>query len=138
MIVTFITKVTVMDNWLESVMKELRKRGRRRSDLEAILRVYPSREIEAVWKKLRRVRRLKGKQGKIEQWLDSYMSKYYSDHGKLPDKKLIRQLLNRYFQIKFRSDGKLPANIELTIEKVRRRVYTRIKRKEKRKTEKGS
>jgi hypothetical protein len=140
MIVTFITnitKVTVMDNWLESVMKELRKRGRRRSDLEAILRVYPSREIEAVWKKLRRVRRLKGKQGKIEQWLDSYMTRYYSEYGKLPEKKLVRQLLNKYFQIKFRSDGRLPANIELTIEKVRRRVYTRIRRKEKRKKEKG-
>ena len=137
MIVTFITKVTVMDNWLESVMKELRKRGRRRSDLEAILRVYPSREIEAVWKKLKRIRKLKGKQGKVEQWVDSYMTRYYSEYGKLPEKKLVRQLLNKYFQIKFRSDGRLPANIELTIEKVRRRVYTRIRRKEKRKKEKG-
>jgi len=127
-----------MDNWLEGVLKELRKRGRKRSDLEAIMRLFPSREIEAVWKKLKRIRKLKGKQGKVEQWLDSYMSKYYSEHGKLPEKKLIRQMLNRYFQIKFRSDGKLPANIEITIEKVRRRVYTRIKRKEKRKTKVGT
>jgi hypothetical protein len=126
-----------MDSWLESVMKELRKRGRKRSDLEAILRVYPSREIEAVWKKLKRIRKLKGKQGKVEQWVDSYMTRYYSEYGKLPEKKLVRQLLNKYFQIKFRSDGRLPANIELTIEKVRRRVYTRIRRKEKRKKEKG-
>ena len=127
-----------MDSWLESVMKELRKRGRRRSDLEAILRVYPSREIEAVWKKLKRIRKLKGKQGKVEQWVDSYMTRYYSEYGKLPEKKLVRQLLNKYFQIKFRSDGRLPANIELTIEKVRRRVYTRIRRKEKRRKGRGT
>ena len=126
-----------MDNWLEGVLKELRKRGRKRSDLEAIMRLFPSREIEAVWQKLKRIRKLKGKQGKVEQWLDSFMTKFYSEHGKLPEKKLIRQLLNKYFQIKFRSDGKLPANIELTIEKVRKRVYTRIKRKEKREAEKG-
>ena len=118
-----------MDSWLEDVLKELRKRGRKRSDLEAIMRLFPSREIEAVWKKLKRIRKLKGRQGKIEQWLDSYMSRYYSEHGKLPEKKLIRQLLSQYFKIKFRSDGKLPANIELTIEKVRRRVYTRVRRK---------
>jgi len=127
-----------MDSWLESVMKELRKRGRKRSDLEAILRVYPSREIEAVWKKLKRIRKLKGKQGKVEQWVDSYMTRYYSEYGKLPEKKLVRQLLNKYFQIKFRSDGRLPANIELTIEKVRRRVYTRIRRKEKRQKGRGT
>jgi len=126
-----------MDNWLESALKELKKRGRKRSDLEAIMRLFPSREIEAVWQKLKRIRKLKGKQGKVEQWLDSFMTKFYSEHGKLPEKKLIRQLLNKYFQIKFRSDGKLPANIELTIEKVRKRVYTRIKRKEKREAEKG-
>jgi len=126
-----------MDNWLEGVLKELRKRGRKRSDLEAIMRLFPSREIEAVWKKLKRIRKLKGKQGKVEQWLDSFMTNFYSEHGKLPEKKLIRQMLNRYFQIKFRSDGKLPANIEITIEKVRRRVYTRIKRKKKRKAETG-
>ncbi|GAB6077306.1 hypothetical protein [Desulfurobacterium crinifex] len=127
-----------MDSWLESILKELRKRGRKRSDLEAIMRLFPSREIEAVWKKLKRIRKLKGKQGKVEQWVDSYMTRYYSEYGKLPEKKLVRQLLNKYFQIKFRSDGKLPANIELTIEKVRRRVYTRIKRKEKRKKERES
>ena len=126
-----------MDSWLESTLKELRKRGRKRSDLEAIMRLFPSREIEAVWKKLKRIRKLKGKQGKVEQWVDSYMTRYYSEYGKLPEKKQVRQLLNKYFQIKFRSDGKLPANIELTIEKVRRRVYTRIRRKEKRKKEKG-
>ena len=121
-----------MDSWLEDVLKELRKRGRKRSDLEAIMRLFPSREIEAVWEKLKRIRKLKGRQGKVEQWLDSYMSRYYSEHGKLPEKKLIRQLLNQYFKIKFRSDGKLPANIELTMEKVRRRVYTRIRRKKRR------
>ena len=126
-----------MDSWLENTLKELRKRGRKRSDLEAIMRLFPSREIEAVWKKLKRIRKLKGKQGKVEQWVDSYMTRYYSEYGKLPEKKLVRQLLNKYFQIKFRSDGRLPANIELTIEKVRRRVYTRIRRKEKRKKEKG-
>jgi hypothetical protein len=127
-----------MDSWLESTLKELRKRGRKRSDLEAIMRLFPSREIEAVWKKLKRIRKLKGKQGKVEQWVDSYMTRYYSEYGKLPEKKQVRQLLNKYFQIKFRSDGKLPANIELTIEKVRRRVYTRIRRKEKQKKEKGT
>ena len=127
-----------MDSWLENTLKELRKRGRKRSDLEAIMRLFPSREIEAVWKKLKRIRKLKGKQGKVEQWVDSYMTRYYSEYGKLPEKKLVRQLLNKYFQIKFRSDGRLPANIELTIEKVRRRVYTRIRRKEKRKKEKGT
>ena len=127
-----------MDSWLENTLKELRKRGRKRSDLEAIMRLFPSREIEAVWKKLKRIRKLKGKQGKVEQWVDSYMTRYYSEYGKLPEKKQVRQLLNKYFQIKFRSDGKLPANIELTIEKVRRRVYTRIRRKEKRKKEKGT
>jgi predicted CopG family antitoxin len=127
-----------MDSWLEDVLKELRKRGRKRSDLEAIMRLFPSREIEAVWKKLKRIRKLKGRQGKIEQWLDSYMSRYYSEHGKLPEKKLIRQLLSQYFKIKFRSDGKLPANIELTIEKVRRRVYTRVRRKKvKKENERG-
>ena len=127
-----------MDNWLEGVLKELRKRGRKRSDLEAIMRLFPSREIEAVWKKLKRIRKLKGKQGKVEQWVDSYMTRYYSEYGKLPEKKLVRQLLNKYFQIKFRSDGRLPANIELTIEKVRRRVYTRIRRKEKRRKGRGT
>ena len=127
-----------MDNWLEGVLKELRKRGRKRSDLEAIMRLFPSREIEAVWKKLKRIRKLKGKQGKVEQWVDSYMTRYYSEYGKLPEKKLVRQLLNKYFQIKFRSDGRLPANIELTIEKVRRRVYTRIRRKEKRQKGRGT
>ena len=127
-----------MDSWLEDVLKEPRKRGRKRSDLEAIMRLFPSREIEAVWKKLKRIRKLKGRQGKIEQWLDSYMSRYYSEHGKLPEKKLIRQLLSQYFKIKFRSDGKLPANIELTIEKVRRRVYTRVRRKKvKKENERG-
>jgi len=127
-----------MDSWLESTLKELRKRGRKRSDLEAIMRLFPSREIEAVWKKLKRIRKLKGKQGKVEQWVDSYMTRYYSEYGKLPEKKLVRQLLNKYFQIKFRSDGRLPANIELTIEKVRRRVYTRIRRKEKRQKGRGT
>ena len=118
-----------MDSWLENTLKELRRRGRKRSDLEAIMRLFPSREIEAVWKKLKRIRKLKGRQGKVEQWLDSYMTRYHSEHGKLPEKKLIRQLLNKYFQIKFRSDGRLPANIELTIEKVRKRVYIRIRRR---------
>ena len=127
-----------MDSWLENTLKELRKRGRKRSDLEAIMRLFPSREIEAVWKKLKRIRKLKGKQGKVEQWVDSYMTRYYSEYGKLPEKKLVRQLLNKYFQIKFRSDGRLPANIELTIEKVRRRVYTRIRRKEKRRKGRGT
>jgi predicted CopG family antitoxin len=127
-----------MDSWLENTLKELRKRGRKRSDLEAIMRLFPSREIEAVWKKLKRIRKLKGKQGKVEQWVDSYMTRYYSEYGKLPEKKLVRQLLNKYFQIKFRSDGRLPANIELTIEKVRRRVYTRIRRKEKRQKGRGT
>jgi len=43
--------------WIEEVAKGLRKRGLKRSDLERIMTCYPSREIQAVYKKIMRKRK---------------------------------------------------------------------------------
>ncbi|GAB6077310.1 hypothetical protein [Desulfurobacterium crinifex] len=123
--------------WIEEVAKGLRKRGLKRSDLERIMTCYPSREIQAVYKKIMRRRKRKNKEIKVSSKLEEYLESLYSNRlkkkGETIKKEEVRFILNTAFKIPLNERGKLPRHIEKLIDKVRMRVYNRYLREKRRK-----
>ena len=77
-------------------------------------------------------KRRKGK-GRIERWLETYMTNYYIENGKLPDSETIRELIVDIFDVPYveKKDyyGKPVKKFTKNIEKLMLRVRKRISRK---------
>jgi len=115
-----------MDSELTSVIEILKRRGKKSSDLEKIISLYKTKQILEVSKRVIRKRKAKGVKSKIEEFTESFCEKYYSNEGKLPSLKKIRELVSAYYSVPLTADGYLPSRVEKLIRRVRHRVRMRI------------
>ena len=104
-------------------------------DLYVILKSCPTASIKSATNKI--LRKRKEGRGTIDIWLDTYLTNYYKEKGELPKSELIIELLTKYYQIPFilKKDINgiekkvVPQSIKKIIERVRKRVYMRIRNK---------
>jgi len=115
-----------MDSELTSIIEILKRRGKKPSDLEKIISLYKTKQILEVSKRIVRKRKAKGVKSKIEEFTESFCENYYSNEGKLPSLKKIRELVSAYYSVPLTADGYLPSRVEKLIRRVRHRVRMRI------------